>query len=207
MTSSKTATLGLFGGRFDPVHRMHLRLAVASADQLELPCVHWLVTGQPVHKPAEASSEDRLAMTRLALDWLADERMILDDREVYWARDGQASASYKTIESFQEEFPEHTLVWILGEDQLEFFTRWQNWDWIIRQVELAVCSRPSNKPGKALGELETHGANIRPVAIEPDRVSSTQIREQLKQGWRCFNQELVSPPVSSYLQSKKLYCN
>ncbi len=186
---------------------MHLRLAVAVADQLALPCVHWLVTGQPVHKPAEASSKDRLAMTKLALDWLADERMILDDREVYWARDGQASASYKTIESFQEEFPGHTLVWILGEDQLKFFTQWQNWDWIIHQVELAVCSRPSNKPGKTLSELETHGATIRPVAIEPDYVSSTQIREQLKQGWRSFNQELVSPPVSSYLQSKKLYCS
>lgn len=186
---------------------MHLRLAVASADQLALPCVHWLVTGQPVHKPAEASSEDRLAMTKLALDWLADKRMILDDREVHWARDGQASASYRTIESFQEEFPGHNLVWILGEDQLEFFTQWQNWDWIIRQVELAVCSRPSDRPGKALSDLERHGATIRPVAIEPDYVSSTQIREQLKQGWRFFNQELVSPPVSSYLQSKKLYCS
>ncbi|MGA0978019.1 MAG: nicotinate-nicotinamide nucleotide adenylyltransferase, partial [Burkholderiaceae bacterium] len=76
MTPANNQTaLGLFGGRFDPVHRMHLRLAVAAADQLELPRVHWLVTGQPVHKPAEASSEDRLEMTRLALNWLSDERM------------------------------------------------------------------------------------------------------------------------------------
>ena len=200
------AALGLFGGRFDPVHRMHTRLAVAAANQLKLTGVHWLVTGQPVHKPAKASGEDRLEMTRRALNWLADERMVLDDREVRWAKQGLTNASYKTIESFREEFPERALVWILGEDQLEFFTQWQHWEWIIRQVELAVCSRPSEQPGKTLSKLQRQGAAIRPVAIEPDHVSSTQIREQLQEGWNFFNQELVCPPVASYLQTQKLYC-
>ena len=95
---------------------------MAAANQLKLTEVHWLVTGQPVHKPAEASSEDRLEMTSLALKWLADKRMVLDDREVRWAKQGLTNASYKTIESFREEFPERALVWILGEYQLEFFT-------------------------------------------------------------------------------------
>ena len=206
MTPANNQTaLGLFGGRFDPVHRMHLRLAVAAADQLKLPRVHWLVTGQPVHKPAEASSEDRLEMTRLALNWLSDERMTLDDREVRWAKDGLTNASYKTIESFREEFPEHSLVWILGEDQLDFFTQWQHWEWIIREVQLAVCSRSSQQPGKALSELQQQGATIRSVAIEPDAVSSTQIREQLQKGWRSFNQDLVCPPVATHLKTAKLY--
>ena len=82
---------------------MHLRLAAAAADQLDLSYVHWLVTGQPVHKPAEASSKDRLEMTRLALQWLNDPRMVLDDREVQWADQGLSNASYKTIESFRNE--------------------------------------------------------------------------------------------------------
>ena len=185
---------------------MHTKLAVAAANQLKLTEVHWLVTGQPVHKPAEASSEDRLEMTRLALNWLADERMVLDDREVRWANQGLTNASYKTIENFREEFPDRALVWILGEDQLEFFTQWQRWEWIIRQVELAVCSRPSEQPGKTLSELQRQGAAIRPVAIEPDHVSSTRIREQLQEGWNFFNQELVCPPVASHLQTQKLYC-
>ena len=184
---------------------MHLRLAVAAASQLNLTRVHWLVTGQPVHKPAEASSQDRLKMTRLALNWLADERMVLDDREVRWADQGLTNASYKTIESFRDECPDRSLIWILGEDQLEFFTQWQHWEWIIRQVELAVCSRPSEQPGKTLSELERQGAVIRPVSIEPDHVSSTRIREQLQEGWNFFNQELVCPPVASYLQTQKLY--
>ena len=197
--------LGLFGGRFDPVHRMHLRLAAAAADQLDLPCVHWLVTGQPVHKPAEASSKDRLEMTRLALQWLNDPRMVLDDREVQWADQGLSNASYKTIESFREEFPDRRLIWILGQDQLAFFTQWQRWDWIVHQVELAVCSRPSEQPDKAVAELISKGAILRQVVVEPDNVSSTQIREQLRRGWTVFNQDLVCPPVVSYLQTQLPY--
>jgi nicotinate-nucleotide adenylyltransferase len=197
--------LGLFGGRFDPVHRMHLRLAAAAADQLDLSYVHWLVTGQPVHKPAEASSKDRLEMTRLALQWLKDPRMVLDDREVQWADQGLSNASYKTIESFRNEFPDRRLIWILGQDQLAFFTQWQRWDWIIKEVELAVCSRPSEQPDQAVAELIRRGAILRTVVIEPDDVSSTQIREQLRRGWTVFNQDLVCPPVARYLQTQLPY--
>ena len=184
---------------------MHLRLAAAAADQLDLPQVHWLVTGQPVHKPAEASSKDRLEMTRLALQWLNDPRMVLDDREVQWADQGLSNASYKTIESFHEEFPDRRLVWILGQDQLAFFTQWQRWDWIVQQVDLAVCSRPSEQPAEAVSELIRKGAILRKVVVEPDNVSSTQIREQLHRGWTMFNQDLVCPPVARYLQTQLPY--
>jgi nicotinate-nucleotide adenylyltransferase len=197
--------LGLFGGRFDPVHRMHLRLAAAAADQLNLPQVHWLVTGQPVHKPAEASSKDRLEMTRLALQWLNDPRMMLNDREVQWADQGLSNASYKTIESFRKEFPNRRLVWILGQDQLAFFTQWQRWDWIVQEVELAVCSRPSEQPDEAVAELIRKGAILRKVVVKPDNVSSTQIREQLRRGWTVFDQNLVCPPVARYLQTQLPY--
>ena len=204
MTKAAPA-LGLFGGRFDPVHRMHLRLAAAAADQLGLPQVHWLVTGQPVHKPAEASSKDRLEMTRLALQWLNDPRMVLNDREVQWANQGLTNASYRTIESFREEFPDRRLVWILGQDQLAFFTQWQRWDWIVQEVELAVCSRPSEQPDEAVAELIRKDAILRKVVVEPDNVSSTQIREQLRRGWAVFDQDLVCPPVARYLQTQLPY--
>jgi len=60
-------SLGLFGGRFDPVHRAHMAMARAAADALQLAEVRWIVSGSPEHKPAVASAVDRLAMTRLAL--------------------------------------------------------------------------------------------------------------------------------------------
>ena len=72
--------LGLFGGRFDPVHRAHVAMAQAAAAQLGLTEVRWLVTAAPVHKPAVASPAQRLQMVRLALDELGDDRMVADDR-------------------------------------------------------------------------------------------------------------------------------
>ena len=134
--------LGLFGGRFDPVHRAHAAIAQAAADQLGLQEVRWLVTGQPVHKAASASADHRLAMTRLALEALQDPRMVLDDREVRAARQGKESASYTTVASFQAQYPGRPLVWILGEDQLASFTHWRQWQWLVQSLTLAVCRRP-----------------------------------------------------------------
>ena len=74
--------LGLFGGRFDPVHRAHVAMAQAAADQLQLEEIRWIVTGSPIHKPAAAESHHRLKMTGLALEELGDTRMRLDDREI-----------------------------------------------------------------------------------------------------------------------------
>ena len=57
---TKQGPLGLFGGRFDPIHRAHLAIATAAANQLDLTEVRWIVTGDPEHKTAYAAAEHRL---------------------------------------------------------------------------------------------------------------------------------------------------
>ncbi len=116
--------LGLFGGRFDPVHRAHIAIAQAVADNLNLDEVRWIVTGAPAHKPAFASAEDRLHMTRLALHELGDPRMVADDREIIAAKNGGSNYTADTVLSVQQDYPGRKLIWILGEDQLQKFHSW-----------------------------------------------------------------------------------
>ena len=106
--------LGLFGGRFDPVHRAHIAIAQAVADNLGLDEVRWIVTGAPAHKPAIASAEDRLQMTRLALHELGDPRMVVDDREIIAAKNGGSNYTADTIQTLHRECPGRKLIWILG---------------------------------------------------------------------------------------------
>jgi len=195
--------LGLFGGRFDPVHRAHIAIAQAVADNLGLDEVRWIVTGAPAHKPAVASAEDRLQMTRLALHELGDPRMVVDDREIIAAKNGGSNYTADTVLSLQQEYPGRKLIWILGEDQLQNFLTWSRWQWLIHQVDLTVCARP-NTISKSVSEvLLSEGAKITWVPVAPDEVSSTSIRDRIRLGSALDG--LLPRSVIEYISESGLY--
>jgi nicotinate-nucleotide adenylyltransferase len=204
------SALGLFGGRFDPVHRAHMAMAQAAADQLGLSEVRWLVTATPVHKPAVASPAQRLEMVRLALEGLGDTRMVADDREITLAQGGNANPTWVTIESIQRDFPGRPLLWIMGEDQLQAFTTWHRWEWLLQNMALAVCARPQSgaATSSSAGQQATlaaapAGARILPVAFEADAVSSSQVREAIQSGLPIDG--LVPRAVVTFLTTHPVY--
>jgi nicotinate-nucleotide adenylyltransferase len=195
--------LGLFGGRFDPVHRAHIAIAQAVADELNLDDVRWIVTGDPAHKPAFASAEDRLQMTRLALHELGDTRMVADDREIIAAKNGRSNFTADTVLSLQQDYPGRKLIWILGEDQLQNFLTWSRWQWLIHQVDLVVCARP-NTISKSVSEvLLNEGAEVTWVRVAPDEVSSTSIRDRIRLGSALDG--LLPRSVIEYISVNGLY--
>ncbi|MGX2954488.1 nicotinate-nicotinamide nucleotide adenylyltransferase [Shewanella sp. JL219SE-S6] len=65
--------IGLMGGTFDPVHYGHLKPAAEVKARLELDKLWLLPNHIPPHKAkATASSEQRLAMLKLACDEFPD---------------------------------------------------------------------------------------------------------------------------------------
>jgi nicotinate-nucleotide adenylyltransferase len=204
------SALGLFGGRFDPVHRAHVAMAQVAADQLGLSEVRWLVTAAPVHKPAVARPEQRLEMVRLALKCLEDTRMVADDREITLAQGGNANPTWVTIESIQRDFPGRPLVWIMGEDQLQAFTTWHRWEWLLQNMALAVCARPK-VVGATSSSANNHPplahapavASILPVAFAADSVSSSQVREAIRRGLPI--DALVPQAVANFLSTHPVY--
>ena len=195
--------LGLFGGRFDPVHRAHIAIAQAVADKLNLDEVRWIVTGAPAHKPAIASADDRLTMTKLALQELEDPRMVADDREIITAKNGGSNYTADTVLSFQQEYPGRKLIWILGEDQLQNFLSWSRWQWLIHQVDLAVCARPNTMSKSVSKVLLNEGAEITWVQVAPDEVSSTSIRDRIRLGSAVDGR--LPRSVIEYISASRLY--
>ncbi|OUV02314.1 MAG: nicotinate (nicotinamide) nucleotide adenylyltransferase [Betaproteobacteria bacterium TMED82] len=209
--------IGLFGGRFDPVHRAHLSVASAAADQLDLSHIKWIPTGIPVHKRASATADHRLQMLKIILEDLGDKRMKIDSREITNAKNGIPSYTYKTIQSMRAEFPESQFIWILGEDQLLNFRRWRRWQWLINNMDVALCCRPSvdfsltsEEFLKEISEksrneqliLRGYGANITKIDMRPDFCSSTDIRKLLA---KKKVPESVNKKVMEYISSNKLY--
>ncbi len=203
MRARKDQPLALFGGRFDPVHRAHLAIAQAAADSLNLDEVHWIVTGEPEHKPAIASPDERLQMTRLALRERGDPRMVADEREIVAAKNGGSNYTADTVLTLQQEYPGRELVWILGEDQLQHFLGWSRWQWLIHQIDLAVCARPGAEGSRVAKTLIEAGGKIHWVHTEPDTVSSTEIRSAIRAG--ALKPGLIPRSVAAYIKAGGLY--
>ena len=180
--------VGLFGGRFDPVHRAHVQMARLAADQIGLSSVRWIPAGNPLHKDVSASPQHRLSMLKIALNNCGDNRMIIDERELN-NNLLLPSFTYKTIESLKEEFPKKIFFWILGEDQLLNFKNWKNWRWLLDNLVLAFFQRPKEneiiKDGRCASNemvkiLQGYGGEIIPINSFSDKVSSSYIRNSLK---------------------------
>jgi len=130
-------SIGLFGGTFDPIHHGHLRLAIELYERLELAEVRFIPVAQPPHRYQPiASAHLRLAMVKAAITGVKG--LTLDDREL-----GRPGFSYTvdTLRSLREEYPTHSLCFILGMDAFLGLPQWYQWEHLITLAHLLVVQR------------------------------------------------------------------
>jgi nicotinate-nucleotide adenylyltransferase len=129
--------VGLFGGSFNPAHDGHAHVAETARRRLGLDRVLWLVSPQ---NPLKASHETadlahRMAGARAKARGPA---MVVTDAE---SRLG-VQYTIDAIRRLKARFPRVRFVWVMGADSLASFHRWRGWTEIMREVPVAVVSRP-----------------------------------------------------------------
>lgn len=140
------ATVGLFGGSFDPAHAGHVHVTRHALRALKLDRMWWLVSpGNPLKPNAPAALAARMEHARRLID---DPRVIVSDIE---ARLG-TRATCDTLAALQTRFPRLRFVWIMGADNLAGFHHWENWRSIAARVPMAVIARPGAQQA-ALGSV------------------------------------------------------
>lgn len=129
--------VGLFGGSFNPPHEGHAHVAETAKRRLNLDRVIWLVSPQ---NPLKSRSEtaDLAERVTQAKALARGPGMIVSDLE---SRLGSAY-TIDTIRVLKARFPGVKFVWIMGADSLASFHRWRGWTQIMREVPVAVVSRP-----------------------------------------------------------------
>ena len=204
--------VGLFGGCFDPIHRAHIALAKAAANQFNLSTIRFVPTGFPAQKTPSASFTQRCTMVKIAINNSRDKRLVIDKGETYDSARGP-NYSFETIMRVQKELPDSELFLILGEDQFVNFRTWKNWKWILQNINLAVCARPHNGMDKPkisskflLNEFrEGFKEKIFIVNLKPDDSSSTMVRSYVKKNMGLGN--MIDVDVFEYIKRSKLYQN
>ena len=129
--------VGLFGGSFNPAHEGHAHVAETALRRLELDRVIWLVSPQ---NPLKSSHETRPLAERLAgaRQWARGARMIVSDAETRLG----SQYTIDTLRVLRARYPGVKFVWVMGADSLATFHRWRGWTQIMREVPVAVISRP-----------------------------------------------------------------
>ena len=129
--------VGLFGGSFNPAHAGHAHVAETAKRRLKLDRVIWLVSPQNPLKPTHQTAE--LARRMAGARAVANERgMIVSNAETKIG----SQYTIDTLRVLKARYPRVKFVWIMGADSLASFHRWRGWTQIMREVPVAVVSRP-----------------------------------------------------------------
>lgn len=201
----RPGSVGIMGGRFDPIHVGHLAIAEEAREALGLERVLFVPAAVPPHKPAVASADDRLAMTTLAVEGnpaFAVSRIELD-------RPGP-SYTVDTVEALaageRAAGREPDLTFILSAETLHELPSWHQPDRLFAVARIAVVPREGYAaPDRAWIAARFPGREDRVDVLSGPRldVSSTAIRDRVAAGRSL--RYLVPPGVARYIADHHLY--
>ncbi|WP_421901538.1 nicotinate-nucleotide adenylyltransferase [Maridesulfovibrio sp.] len=187
--------IGLFGGSFNPVHMTHIDVAEGVRTRLGLDKVLFVPAGNPYHK-------EQGEMLPAALRYELVEKAVqgcsgLDISDIDISADGP-TYTIDTLREAARRYPDAELYFIMGQDSLETFTTWKDWQEIPELANVVAVSRAEADHGAMSHELKRifpdlteTGQNVwqikggKSIYIIGDFdfvISSTLVREEWKKG-------------------------
>lgn len=199
--------IGLFGGTFDPIHNLHLRIAKTAKSELELDEVIFIPTGNPPHKDNNRVSDfvHRSNMVKIAIADIPEFSISeIENNEIY-----KKSFTSDTLDALSSLYKEDLLYFIVGSDSLFDIESWKNPQNIFEKAIIVVFNRPNISAEKELMERiaylkKKYDARIEYVKIIEEALSSTQIRNDLIDGELDFP-GIILPEVEAYIKEHRLY--
>lgn len=164
--------IGLFFGSFNPIHVGHMALANYMVEFTDMEQVWFVISPHnPLKEKASLLNQNqRLYMVNVAIE--DDARFKSSTIEFDLP---QPSYTINTLVHLKEKYPKHTFSLIIGQDNLENFHKWKNYEEILKKYKLYVYPRPGAKST----ELEQH-PNVVLTQAPVIEISSTFIREAIK---------------------------
>lgn len=169
------AKIGIYGGSFNPVHFGHIGLAKWVIGHTDLDAIWLMVSPNNPLKPQAslAPEEERLEQVRQAIRDIPG--LVASDFEFSLPR---PSYTANTLRELQKAYPEHEFSLIIGEDNLDIFDRWREYEYILENYRIFVYPRHGERAEKA---MPVKAKDLRYLENAPFfDISSTEIRAQQK---------------------------
>ena len=179
--------VGIYGGTFDPIHLGHLHVITQLIEKNLVDQLLVIPAGEPLLRDNAplATAQQRRAMCQLALADLP--QVIASKVQVNPIEVLRTGPSYAidTVEAVAQNYPEQTIVLIIGQDAAEKLDQWHRIEELRGMVEFLVIGRP----GFAGNGLDIGALNV----------AATTIRQGLSAD--------VSSSVATFIRENNLYDN
>ena len=180
--------IGIYGGSFNPVHFGHIGLAWWTLTHTDLDELWMMVTpGNPLKDGflLQQNEQERLQQTRQAVEQalaqkpLPEGKMLrVSDFEYALPRPTYTAA---TLRALQQTYPDTEWTLLIGEDNLQLFDRWREWEWIAEHFRILVYPRRCASANTCKTLAFPHAKEVTYLTQAPlFDISSTEIRDKGK---------------------------
>ncbi|CAL4323039.1 nicotinate-nucleotide adenylyltransferase [Buchnera aphidicola] len=209
----------VFGGTFDPFHYGHLISCILLSNEIKIKKIIIIPNNIPPHKKLpKASNQDRFNMIKLSTS--NNKLFIIDPIEL---KNNQISYTIQTLKKIKKKINNNiSLGFIIGEDNLNTFYTWHDWESFLKICHIIICPRKTNQiilnqhhilndwinQYKIQNYYNLHRYSSGCIFfsnIPNINISSTQIRNLKKQ--KKHISKLVHWKVEKYINKNNLYNN
>ena len=191
--------IGIFGGSFNPPHKMHLNIVEELLNEKVLDKVIIVPTGLHYsYKNNLVSNEHRYNMLKLMTqhnDKIEISDFEFKDEEIH---------SYDTLEYYKDIYKNDTIYFVCGLDNISYVDKWYKGEYLLNNYKFLVITRDTNNLDEILLKYEKYKDNIIITNIKSNTISSSYIRDELKEKNYNLN-DYLDQKVIDYIKENNLY--
>ena len=189
--------IGLYFGSFNPIHVGHMVIANHIAEFSDLDQVWFVVTPQNPFKKKQSLLAD---YQRLEMVYLATKDYPKLKPSNIEFKLPQPNYTINTLAYIKEKYPDYMFNLIMGEDNLNSFHKWKNYELILEHHNIYIYPRVSDVKSK--NDLKRH-PKVNFIEAPIMEISSTFIRNAIKAGKNI--RALLPDAVWNYLDEMNFY--
>ena len=186
--------IGIFGGSFNPPHKIHQKIANYLVKNNYLDKVIFVPTGSNYEKSYLASEQDRYNMLKLMIGNVS----YLDISTYEF---GKLTHTYQTLDYFKEHYKDDEIYFICGSDNLKEIKTWKRYQYILSNYKLLVIRRNGESITDILSELKSYQDNIIVIDDIKSSLSSTSIRKRFKDDKKLVKDGNIDSKVFEYIKN------
>lgn len=192
--------IGIFGGSFNPPHKMHKKIAKTLIKKGYVDKIIFVPTGMKYeYKTNLISNEKRVEMLSLMIE--KEKNMMISKYELQQ----KPIYTYETLKHFKKRYKDDEIYFICGTDNLSYIDKWKHGKDILKNYKLLVIKRRTNEIEPILEKYRQYRQNIIVTKIKEKTISSTKIRTYLKQNNNLKARIYIDRKIYNYIKENNLY--
>ena len=190
--------IGIFGGSFNPPHKMHKEIAIELIKKHYVDKVIFVPTGSK-YKYKNNLLSDKVRLNMLELMCKDTNNLEVSDFELK----DDVVYTYLTLNYFKNKYKDDEIYFICGTDNLSYIDKWKRGEYILSNNKILVIKRNTDDINTLLDKYKGYKDNIIVTDIKENEISSTKIREMIYNNKRVKN--YLDNKVLDYIIRNKLY--